>query len=77
MTKPAHTWFDVRQYYDLFVVGQARLGQDTELGNAPAYVPMVTGNDYLAAGYLGYPRPFDLADRIVTDRDRVGGLPAL
>ena len=75
--KPAHTWFDVRQYYDLFVIGQARLGQDTELGNAPAYVPMVTGNDYLAAGYLGYPRPFDLADRIVSDRDRVGGLPAL
>jgi phage tail-like protein len=76
-TKPAHTWFDVRQYYDLFVVGQARLGQDTELGNAPVYVPMVTGSNYLAGGYLGYPRPFDLADRIVADRDRVGGLPAL
>jgi hypothetical protein len=38
---------------------------------------MVIGNDYHAAGYLGYPRPFDLADRIVADRDRVGGLPAL
>jgi phage tail-like protein len=76
-TKPAHTWFDVRKYYQLFVIGQARLGKDTELGNPPAYVPMVTGSDYLAAGYLGYPRPFDLADRIVTDRDRVGGLPAL
>jgi phage tail-like protein len=76
-TKPAHTWFGIRLYYDLFIVGQARLGQDTELGNSAAYVPMVTGTDYLAAGYLGYPRPFDLADRIVADRDRVGGLPAL
>ena len=75
--KPAHTWFDVRPYFDLFVIGQARLGHDTELGNSAAYVPMVTGSNYLAAGYLGYPRPFDLADRIVVDRDRVGGLPAL
>ena len=40
--------------------------------SAPGYVPMVTGNDYLAAGYLGYPRPFDLADRIVSDRDGQG-----
>lgn len=76
-TKPAHTWFDVQQYYDLFIVGQARLGQDTELGHSPAYVPMVTGSDNLAAGYLGYPYPFDIADRIVVNRDRVGGLPAL
>lgn len=77
MAKPAHTWFDVRQYHELFVIGQARLGQDTQLGGSPAYVPMVTGNNYLATGYLGYPYPFDLADRIVVDRDRVGGLPAL
>jgi phage tail-like protein len=76
-TKPAHTWFDVRPYYDLFIVGQARLGQDTQLGNSAAYVPMVTGSNYLATGYLGYPYPFDIADRIVVDRDRVGGLPAL
>jgi hypothetical protein len=76
-TKPAHTWFDVRQYSDLFVVGRARLGQDTELGNAPVYVPMVTGSNYFAAGYLGYPYPFDIADRIVANRDRIGGLPAL
>jgi phage tail-like protein len=75
--KPAHTMFDIRQYYDLFVVGQARLGQDTQLGDPAAYVAMVTGSNYLAAGYLGYPRPFDLTDRIVVDRDRVGGLPAL
>jgi phage tail-like protein len=75
--KPAHTLFGLRQYADLFVVGQARLGRDTELGDSAAYVPMVTGTSYLAAGYLGYPRPFDITDRIVADRDRVGQLPAL
>ena len=31
----------------------------------------------LAASYLGYPRPFDLTDRVVSDRDRVGTLPVL
>jgi phage tail-like protein len=75
--KPAQTWFDIRRYYDLFIVGQARLGLDTELGDSAAYVPMVTGRHHLAEGYLGYPHPFDLADRILVDRDRVGGLPAL
>jgi phage tail-like protein len=75
--KPAHTFFDVRRYYDMFIVGQARLGLDTELGNSLTYTPMVTGQNYLASGYLGYPRPFDITDRIVTDRDRVGELPAL
>jgi hypothetical protein len=75
--KPAHTFFDVRRYYDMFIVGQARLGLDTELGNSLTYTPMVTGQNYLASGYLGYPRPFDITDRIVSDRDRVGDLPAL
>jgi hypothetical protein len=62
------------------VVGQARLGLDTELGKAPVFVPTVPGDPdagLLAASYLGYPRPFDLTDRVVSDRDRVGALPAL
>jgi phage tail-like protein len=77
--KPAHTAFVLRPYYELFVVGQARLGIDTEIGQAPVFVPAILGNPdaLLAAGYLGYPRPFDLADRVVSDRDRVGSLPAL
>jgi hypothetical protein len=37
----------------------------------------VTGSTSLAAGYLGFPSPFDLADRVVSDLDRVGVLPAL
>lgn len=75
--KPAHTGYLVRRYYDLFVVGQARLGLDTQLGDGPRFIPMVTGRDYLAAGYLGYPRPYDITDRIVLDRDRVGTVPKL
>jgi hypothetical protein len=77
--KPAHTGFTLRQYYELFVVGQARLGIDTEIGAAPVFVPVVPGRPdaILAGGYLGYPHPFDVPDRVVSDRDRVGALPAL
>jgi hypothetical protein len=35
------------------------------------------GQGYLALTYLGFPYPFDLPDRIVLDRDRVGGMPSL
>jgi phage tail-like protein len=75
--RPAHAAFALRHYFELFVVGQARLGMDTELGHAPSYRPTVTGSTSLAAGYLGFPSPFDLADRVVSDLDRVGVLPAL
>lgn len=75
--KPAHTLFDLRAYYDLFIVGQARLGLDTELGDLAAFVPMITGQNQLNTGYLGYPRPFDIPDRLIANRDRLGGLPAL
>jgi phage tail-like protein len=75
--KPAHTGYLVRRYYELFIVGQARLGLDTQLGDGPRFIPMVTGRDYLAAGFLGYPRPYDITDRIVLDRDRVGAIPEL
>jgi hypothetical protein len=51
---------------------------DTELGDAPLFTPTVLGvGPPLAAGYLGFPRPFDLQDRIVLDRDPVTALPAL
>ena len=39
VNKPAHTSFDVRGYYDLFIVGQARLGIDTQLGAHPLVLP--------------------------------------
>ncbi|MFL6107557.1 MAG: phage tail protein [Marmoricola sp.] len=76
-SKPGHTAFSLLRYFELFVVGQARLGLDTELGHGAKYVPMLTGSTSIAAGYLDYPYPFDLTDRVVSDRDRVGALPAL
>jgi phage tail-like protein len=76
-SKPAHTGYAVRGYYDLFMVGQARLGIDTQLGTGPSFSAMVLGQGYLAQTYLGFPHPFELPDRIVIDRDRVGGVPPL
>ena len=73
--RPAHTAYTVRPSDDLFLVGTARLGIDTQVGNGAAFVPMVIGgNTALAAAYLGFPHPNELADRIVSDRDHVGQL---
>lgn len=71
LARPAHTAFLLRHYYELFVIGQARLGLDTELGHAPSYVPVLTGSTPLAAGHLAHPHPFELADRIISDRNRI------
>lgn len=71
LARPAHTAFSLRHYYELFVIGQARLGLDTELGHAPTYVPVLTGSTPLAAGHLSHPHPFELTDRMVSDRDRI------
>jgi phage tail-like protein len=76
-TRPAHTWYDIVLYYDLFVVGQARLGLDTTLGGGPRFAPLITGQGALASGYLGFPYPYDIPDRVVLDRDRVGAVPQL
>ncbi len=38
---------------------------------------MLLGSASLAQSYLGAPYPFDIADRMVLDRDRLGNLPAL
>ena len=71
LARPAHTAFTLRHYFELFVVGQARLGLDTELGHAPSYQPVQLGGTPLAAGHLAYPHPYELTDRIISDRDRV------
>ena len=75
--KPAHTAFALQPYEELFVVGRARLGLDTELARSLQFTPVVLGQSLLGRGYLGYARPFDIADRMISDRDRLGRLPAL
>lgn len=77
LAKPAHTGFELKRFWALFRVGEARLGLDTELGDGVAFEPTLLGQSALADGYLQPTHPFDVADRVVIDRDRVGGLPAL
>ncbi len=75
--KPAHTEFEISPYGSFFRVGEARLGLDTQLGESRRFVAMLLGSASLAQSYLGAPYPFDIADRMVLDRDRLGNLPAL
>lgn len=77
LEKPAHTAFDLKRYWDLFRVGEARLGLDTRLGDSHAFGPLEIGAGYLPEVYLQPPYPFDVDDRIVSDRDRLGDLPQL
>jgi phage tail-like protein len=75
LEKPAHTWFNVRRYWDYFRVGEARLGLDTVLGEEGRFVPMILGRDYLAEGYLYPAYPMDVSERLIADRDRLGDMP--
>ncbi|MCS6844215.1 MAG: phage tail protein [Caldilineales bacterium] len=77
LAKPAHTAFELKQYWALFRVGEARLGLDTALGYGSRFEPAVLGDTYLADSYLAPPYPFDVPDRIVVARDRLGDLPTL
>ena len=75
--KPAHSSFSLSAYEELFVVGKARLGLDTELAYGLRFTPVVLGTSRLGRGYLAQQRPFDIADRVISDRDRIDHLPAL
>ncbi|MCA9969175.1 MAG: hypothetical protein KC425_03115 [Anaerolineales bacterium] len=77
LEKPAHTEFEVRRYWDGFRVGEARLGIDTTLDVSHLYRPTILNRDYLAESYLARAHPQNVRDRLVTDRDRHGALPAL
>ena len=75
LEKPAHTLFDVRRYWDYFRVGEARLGIDTVFGEEARFATMVLGRDYIAEGYLAPAHPMDVAERLISDRDRLGQTP--
>jgi phage tail-like protein len=57
LEKPAHTVYDVRFYWALFRVGEARLEVDTLLGQgsrAPELIPAaVLGKTYIGASFVG------------------------
>jgi hypothetical protein len=69
LEKPAHTIYDVRFYWALFRVGEARLGLDTLLqqgSRAPELIPAaVLGRAYVGASFVDGPaRPAD-GDRLL------------
>ncbi len=72
LEKPAHTVFDVKEYWALFRVGEARLGYDSLLDRGSRLVPTVLDSTYLAGGYLAPPHPFNVADRMLVGRDHIG-----
>ncbi len=74
LEKPAHTNYDVRRFWDYFLVGTARLGLDTSLGDGGRFLPIILGRDYLSEGYLENAHPMDVTERAVSDRDRMGDM---
>jgi phage tail-like protein len=73
LEKPAHTAFEVHRYYDLFRVGEARLGTDTVVGDGGRFVATVLDDgQMLAQGYLAAAPPMDTLERLIADRDRPG-----
>lgn len=75
LERPAHTAFDVRLFWAMFRLGEARLGLDTALGagsrDAALMPSFVLGRDAVGGAHLAPGHPADLPDRVVLDRDRV------
>jgi len=67
LEKPAHTVFDVRFYWAMNRLGEARLGLDTQIGQgsrAPELIPpAVLGAAYLGASFIGPNGPTVGGDR--------------
>ena len=75
LEKPAHTVFDVKFYWDLFRLDQARLDYDTVLGRGgrdPALLsPAVLNHSYFGESVLAPSHPMNVAERQVLGRDRL------
>jgi phage tail-like protein len=75
LEKPAHTTFDVRFYWAMFRVGEARLGADSLLdqsSRASRLAPqLILGEGYVGEGTLAPRPPEGEADRAVLGRDRL------
>jgi phage tail-like protein len=73
LEKPAHTVFDVKFYWAMFRIGEARLALDTVLAQgsrAPQLLPeLVLDQGFVGESYLGAPVPENACDRFIMGRD--------
>jgi phage tail-like protein len=79
LEKPAHTVFDIRFYWAMFRVGDARLQLDTVIdqgSRAPQLLPnLILGQGFLGESYLAPPALEGAGDREVLGRDAIGITP--
>ena len=79
LEKPAHTVFDVRFYWAMFRVGEARLQTDTVIdqgSRAPQLLPsLVLGEGFVGESYLATPAMEAATDRSVLGREAFGTTP--
>lgn len=73
LEKPAHTTFDVKEYWALFRVGEARLGLDSLLGSGSRLTALVLDHSFLAQSYLSPAHPWSVRNRTLLGRDSIGG----
>ena len=78
LEKPAHTTFDIKEFWALFRVGEARLGLDTLIDQGSRLAPLILSSSptasmgsYLSQGYLNYSHPWQEKSRSVLGRDRL------
>ncbi|HEX3086630.1 MAG TPA: phage tail protein, partial [Pyrinomonadaceae bacterium] len=79
LEKPAHTVFDVRFYWAMFRVGEARLQLDTVIdqgSRAPQLLPnLILGQGFVGESYLAPSALEDASDRNLLGRDALGPAP--
>ena len=71
LEKPAHTDFEIKEYWALFRVGEARLGLDTLLDRGSRLVALILGQGFLSQAHLALSHPWNVPDRVVIGRDRI------
>jgi phage tail-like protein len=69
--KPAHTDFEVKLYWAMFQVGEARVGLESVVGPSSRFAALVLGSNSLAESYLGFTEPWNVRGRIVAGRDQL------
>ncbi len=72
LEKPSHTIYELKEYWALFRVGEARLGFDSRVDQGSRLLPTVLDQSYLAGSYLDFGGPSSQAERFVLSRGAPG-----